>query len=128
MRDGIMLTIPAKPEMMLVIRMALAGYCSQCGADIDTLDDIRTLSDEACYFLMHQSMKAKSLSIAASKDGNLASIRFEAVYDEYAKGPVHPHDPEIACGILSTLASDIRMNTDDRAMNIIEVDVNLGPI
>lgn len=128
MRDTIMLTIPAKPEMMLVIRMALAGYCSQCGADIDTLDDIRTLSDEACYFLMHQSLKATKLSIAASKAGNLASIRFEAEFDEHAKGPMYPHDPEIACGILGTLAADIRMNTKDRAMNVIEVDVHLGPI
>ena len=128
MRDGITLTIPAKPEMMLVVRMALAGYCGQCGADIDTLDDIRTLSDEACYFLMHQSLTAKHLSIAASKDGNLANIRFEAVYDEHMKRRTPPHDPEIAYGILGTLAAGIRMDTNDGAMNAIEVDVHLGPI
>ena len=128
MLDGMKLMIPAKPEMMLVVRMALAGYCSQCGADIDTLDDIRTLSDEACYFLMHQTMEAKSLSIDASKDGCLASIRFEAAYDGHTNGRTPPHDPEIAYGILGTLATDIRVKTKDGTMNAIEVDVHLGPI
>jgi hypothetical protein len=128
MQDGFTLTIPAKSEMMLVVRMALAGYCSQCGADIDTLDDIRILSDEACYFLMHQSMKAKSLSVSTSKDGNLASIRFEAEYDEHTKERTLPHDPEVACGILSTLAADIRLDTNEGSMSAIEVDVHLGPL
>ena len=128
MLDGIKLTIPAKPELMLVVRMALAGYCSQCGADIDTLDDIRTLSDEACYFLMHQTLEAKNLSIAATKDGSLASIRFEAAYIGQANGRASIHDPEIAYGILGTLATDIRVKTKDGTMNAIEVDVHLGPI
>ena len=128
MRDLMMLTIPAKPEMLLVVRMALAGYCSQCGADIDTLDDIRTLADEACYFLMHQTMEAKSLSIDASRDGSLASIRFEAAYNGLTNSPASLHDPEIAYGILGTLATDIRVKTKNGAMNAIEVDVHLGPI
>jgi hypothetical protein len=125
---GMKLTIPAKPELMLVARMALAGYCSQCGADIDTLDDIRTLSDEACYFLMNQTMEAKSLSIAAKKDGSLASIRFEAAYNGQINARAPMHDPDIAYGILGTLATDIRVKTKDGTKNAIEVDVHLGPI
>lgn len=128
MRDEMTLTIPAKPEMMLVARMTLAGYCSQCGADVEILDDVRMLSDEACFFLMHQEMKAKKILISATRDGDLASIRFEAVYDKHIKELMPPHDPEIACGILGSLAVAIRLDTDGGCMNAVEVDVHLGPL
>lgn len=128
MRDEITLIVPAKPEMMLAVRMALAGFCSQAGADIDTLDDIRTLSDEACYCLMQQARKAEKISICAVAEGDYASIRFEVTFDIERKDNSPRHDPEIAYGILSTLAADIRLSAKDGAMNAIEVDVHLGPL
>lgn len=128
MRDEIKLVIPAKTEMMLATRMALAGFYSQCGADIDTLDDIRTLSDEACYCLMHQSKVAETLCIEASAEGDLAMIRFGVIFCKGNTRSFSQHDPEIACGILSTLALNIRLCTEDDTMNAIEVDVHLGSL
>jgi len=128
MNDAIQLTIPAKPHMMLVARMALAGYCSQCGADVDTLEDIRTLCDESCYCLMHQARQAKALCITASREAEKVRIRFEAVKDAANARCKRLHDPEIARGILGTLAADVELKHDQGDMYAIEVAVYLGPL
>ena len=116
MNDAIQLTIPAKPHMMLVARMTLAGYCSQCGADVDTLEDIRTLCDESCY------------CITASREAEKVRIRFEAVKDAANARCKRLHDPEIARGILGTLAADVELKHDQGDMYAIEVAVYLGPL
>lgn len=128
MNDEIRLVLPAKEPMMLVARMALAGYCCQFGADMDTLDDIRTLSDEACYCLLHQPQPAETLSISAGMEGDLVKIRFEAKRSRKLLPMDSPHDPEIAHGILSSLASDVQLSHDKGDMHAIEVAVHLKPM
>lgn len=127
MNDEIRLTIPAKPEMMIVARMALAGFCSQGGADVDTLDDIRILSDEACYCLMNQPRPADALTVSATAEGRQARIRFEARHGNVPAEARGGHDPEIARGILGTLASDVILSHDNGNMHAIEVVVHLSP-
>lgn len=126
MTDEIRLVIPAQEQMLLVARMTLAGYCCQYGADMDTLDDIRTLSDEACYALMHQPQPAETLMISAGMDGPMVKIRFEAKRTLTLRSSAQPHDPDIAQGILSSLASDVQLSHDKGEMHAIEVAVNLS--
>lgn len=128
MNDEMRLILPAKEPMMLVARMALAGYACQFGADVDTLDDIRTLSDEACYCLMNQPQPAETLSISAGMEGKLCKIRFEAKKMRRIIPTESAHDPEIAHGILSSLASDVQLRHDKGEMHAIEVAVHLGPL
>lgn len=129
MNDEIRLTVPAKPQMMLVVRMALAGFCSQCGADVDTLDDVRMLADEACYCLMHQSRPVKTLLVTATiMDEQRAHIRFEGRPDLQKTQQDQQPDLDIARGILNSLASDVQLAHDKGDMCAIEVDVHLGPL
>lgn len=111
MNDAILLTIPARQNMMLVARMALAGFGAQCGADVDTLEDIRTACDEACYCLMHQRREALKLHISAEYDGEYAAITFEAERGAVIEG-ASAHDPEIARGILALLVSEVSVQHD----------------
>lgn len=128
MNDEIRLILPAKEQMLLVARMTLAGYACQFGADMDTMDDIRTLSDEACYCLMHQPQPADTLSISAGMEGPLMKVRFEAKRQRQIITTEVPHDPEIAHGILSSLASDVQLSHNKGDMHAIEVAVHLGPL
>ncbi len=128
MNDEIRLILPAKDSMMLVVRMALAGYACQNGADVDTIDDIRTMSDEACYALMHQPRHAESISVSAGMEGALCKIRFETKRTLKIIPAEETHDPEIAHGILSSLASDVQVSHDKGDMHAIEVAVYLGPL
>lgn len=128
MNDEMRLILPAKEPMLLVARMALAGYACQFGADVDTLDDIRTLSDEACYCLMHQPQPAEMLSISAGMEGQMMKIRFESKRSRTIIPTEATHDPDIAHGILSSLASDVQLRHDKGDMHAIEVAVHLGPL
>lgn len=128
MNDEIRLVLPAKESMLLVARMTLAGYACQYGADMDTLDDIRTLSDEACYCLLHQPQPAEMLSISAGMEKQQMKIRFEAKRTRKLIPTDSPHDPEIAHGILSSLASDVQLCHNKGDMHAIEVAVHLGPL
>ena len=74
MKDEFLLQIPAKQSMVLVARMALAGFMAQCGADVDTLEDVRTACDEACYYLIHQPRPARQIAVHAEYDGEWARI------------------------------------------------------
>lgn len=111
MNDEILLTIPARQSMLLVARMALSGFCAQCGADVDTLDDVRTACDEACYCLMHQRRQALQLHIRASFDSEYVHVCFEAERGAPVDGTAK-HDPEIARGILSLLACQVELDYD----------------
>lgn len=127
MHDEFNLAIPATQQMLLVARMALSGFCCQYGADVDTIDDIRMLSDEACYCLMHQPELASGLRINAWADGSIVHIRFEAEHGagENIKKDT-PDDAEIVRGILSTLASHVRLAVEQDATCAIEVEVSLA--
>lgn len=112
MNDEILLKIPAQQNMMLVARMTLAGYAARCGADVETIDDVRTACDEACYCLMHQRRKALDLSIRAMFDGSHVQICFETERSEALTG-APAHDIEIARGILAQLVCDAEISHDE---------------
>ena len=124
MKDEVFLKVPARQPMMLVVRMAMAGFFAQCGADVDTLEDVRTACDEACYCLMHQRRSAETISLRAGFDGEYASVVFEAERGEAAQ-EYAAHDPEIARGILSMLANDVRIDHDSDGPR--RIDLRLCP-
>ncbi len=129
MDDEIRLMIPAEARMILVARMALAGYCCQHGADVDTLEDIRMLVDEACYCLLRQSSLAASMTISAATHNDKTRIRFEVKRDpDRQNGATQKQDTEIARCILDTLASNVRISQDEGEMYAIEIDVHLEPL
>ena len=112
MKDEFLLQIPAKQSMVLVARMALAGFLAQCGADVDTLEDVRTACDEACYYLIHQPRPARQIAVHAEYDGEWARIAFEAEREDGRAACESADDPEIARGILSLLVSDASLEAD----------------
>lgn len=129
MDDEIRLMIPADPRMILVVRMALVGYCCQHRADVDTLEDIRMLVDEACYCLIRQSNPAASMTVTATTQDNRTRIRFEVTKDlNQSKMAIREQEAEIARCILDTLASDVKILQDEGEMYAIEIDVHLEPL
>ena len=110
MKDEFLLQFPAKQSMVLVARMALAGFMAQCGADVDTLEDVRTACDEACF--LYQPRPARQITVRAEYDGEWARIAFDAERDEGRAALEGADDLEIARGILSLLVSDAALETD----------------
>ena len=128
MNEEMCLQIPAKQSMMLVARMALSGLCAQFGADLDTLDDIRTACDEACYCLMHQGAGAESLSIRCMSEEPRMRICFTGQRKENEKSEDAGEVVEIARGVLESLVSAVEMRSNEKGLYEIEVLVHLKAI
>lgn len=126
MTDEICLTIPAQQDMLLVARMALAGLCARCGADCETLEDIRTACDEACYCLMHQPFAARTLTLRASTGEGRLCVVFTAERGEKTGRPLY--DVELARGILSSLVSRVRIAHDGDGVREIELTAHVAPL
>lgn len=123
--DEICLRVPARQSSLIVVRMMLSGVCAQLGADMETIEDVRMAADEACYCLMNQPAAACALSVCcAPKDEGHISVRFAA---ERARegGDASRSDPDIARGILETLACEVRLEHD--AQGIFEIDLVICP-
>lgn len=48
----ILLTVPAQPEFLRVVRVTASGLASRLGFSIDEVDDLRLALDELCFALI----------------------------------------------------------------------------
>jgi serine/threonine-protein kinase RsbW len=48
----VVLTVPAQPEFLRVVRMTASGLGSRLGFNIDEVDDLRLALDELCFALI----------------------------------------------------------------------------
>jgi len=52
MNDVILLTIPAKPEYVLTVRLAVAGIATRAGLDVESIEDLKVCVAEGCILLI----------------------------------------------------------------------------
>ena len=50
--DVIYLTIPAKPEYVLTVRLAVSGIANRAGLDIESIEDLKVCVAEGCILLI----------------------------------------------------------------------------
>lgn len=50
--DIINLTIPAKPEYVLTVRLAVAGIATRAGLDVESIEDLKVCVAEGCILLI----------------------------------------------------------------------------
>lgn len=50
--QNVILTVPAQPEFLRVVRMTASGLGSRLGFNIDEVDDLRLALDELCFALI----------------------------------------------------------------------------
>jgi serine/threonine-protein kinase RsbW len=51
-RDVVILTVPANPSYLAVLRTATAGFAARLGMTLDEIEDLRIAVDEACAILL----------------------------------------------------------------------------
>ncbi|MBR3905383.1 MAG: hypothetical protein IKJ51_06700, partial [Clostridia bacterium] len=57
------MTVPAREEFSLPLRMAVAGICALHDVPVDVLEDLRSAVDESCDLLLNQDYKAQCLTL-----------------------------------------------------------------
>ena len=112
MMNKMTLTIPAKPEWALVLRMTASGVGAVFDLPLDVMADLKTALDESCELLMHQPYCIKSLTLmcAADKDGLRVTLSAQRC-DE--KQEEEPADADVAGLIIGTLVKEVRLSRDE---------------
>lgn len=62
--DVIHLQFPARPEYMLVVRLAVSAVAERVGFDIEDIEDIKVASAEACTLLLATGASQIDISLA----------------------------------------------------------------
>ena len=100
------LTIPAKPEWILVLRMAVSGVAALYDLPLDVMDDLKTAMDESGELLLHQDYCVEALKLSCDADEGGLSMCLSATPCGAASARDKP-DPEIARMIIETLVREV---------------------
>jgi serine/threonine-protein kinase RsbW len=68
--DLIGLRLPARPELMALVRFAAATLAAQAEFSIDEIDDLKLATDEMCMSLMGGGAGAPPLALEFSLEGD----------------------------------------------------------
>lgn len=114
------LTVPARKEWVLVLRMAAAGVSALYDVPVDVLDDLRTAIEESCELLLHQDYKAETLTLEceARKDGlHVCLSAMERIHDKCDETA----DAEIARLIIEPLVQNVKLEQDESGVHRVHM-------
>lgn len=71
MSEFVKITIPAKAEHLLVVRLAASGICSRLGMGIEQMEDAKAAVAEACLILIHDRQGFRQIEITFTYSDSL---------------------------------------------------------
>lgn len=78
--DLIRITVPAKPEYVITIRMAIASVAARLDYDVDTIEDIKSGAAEVCILFLNATSKPEYFDITISTEKEF-SITIKGIGD-----------------------------------------------
>ena len=119
------LTVPAKKEWALVLRMAASGVSALYDLPLDLLDDLNTAIEESCDLLLHQDYTAETLTLSCEQkpDGLHVTLtaRERTRCEEEEKA-----DADIAQMIIQTLVRDVTLDQDEGGVHCVRMTLPAG--
>ena len=114
------LTVPAKKEWVLVLRMAAAGVSALYDLPVDVLEDLRTAIEESCDLLLHQDYTAESITLQceARKDGLHVCL---SAMERVCCQAEETADADIAQLILQPLVKEVQLEKDENGVHCVHM-------
>ena len=109
--EPVELSLPARRNMMLVLRLTTAGVVARAGLTVDRMDDVKLAVEEACSCLISEADGA--LRIAVRGEGD----RLAAIGED---------EREVVRCILESLVDGAEIRMDGGAITGVELRVGLG--
>lgn len=114
MKNTIEITLPARTDMMLVVRLTTAGVLARSGLTVETMEDVKIAAEEACNCLI-RSCRCALLSVAYHlEEGSLVMKAQARERDESAvfEGVSDDEISVVRCVLLS-LMDQVELSFDD---------------
>ena len=119
------LTVPARKEWILVLRMALSGVSALFDVPVDVMEDLNTAIEESCELLLHQDYAAETLTLycAPRPDG----LHVTVTAQERTRRPEEEKaDPEIARLIIQSLVREVSLDQDETGVHCVRMILPAG--
>ena len=105
------LTVPARGEWALALRMAACGVCAVCDVPVDVMEDLGVAIEESADLLLHQGYAAETLTLECEPGDKGLRVTLSA-QGRAPQTEEHAADPEVARLIIQTLVRDVDLERD----------------
>jgi serine/threonine-protein kinase RsbW len=112
--SNVVLTVPAQPAYVRLVRTATAAVCAQADFPIDTLDDLAIAVDEAFAIVIDDAPPEAEVRVVLSVNGNSVHIDVDA---DTASGRPVSRDT-FAWTVLTALVDEVDTEVADGRLRI----------
>lgn len=119
--DIITLTVPAKPEYVMVARLTSAAFASRLGFDIDQIEDIKMSVAEAIILVLNQVERPMELLIRFENLNEEIHIDISG-QGEWVESNVSVQDidqAQLSRYILGSMMDNVEFKTDNGIMRAV---------
>ena len=67
--DVLRMSVPAKPDYILAVRLAVSAVAERMGFDIDDIEDLKVASAEGCILLLSCRPETVDIAMTVKEDG-----------------------------------------------------------
>ncbi|MDL2235882.1 hypothetical protein LJC07_07035 [Christensenellaceae bacterium OttesenSCG-928-L17] len=107
--ESVKLTIPAKAEYLVMLRLVASAIGGQADFDVDDIEDLKTACSEACLLLIARAKKNTMLEVEFYVQEGVHAI-IDASVDEAAE---RSPESEISMFLLEALADEVEFTEKD---------------
>ena len=120
------LTVPAKKEWALVLRMAVSGVSALYDLPLDLADDLNTAIEESCDLLLHQDYTAETLTLTCEQTSGGLSVTLTAKERTRCAEEEEKADADIARMIIQTLVREVTLDQDEGGVHCVRMTLPAG--
>ena len=121
--DQIVLTVPAKPEYAMVIRLTASAIASRAEFSMDEIEDIKAAVAEAAIIIMNQNYKIETLKLVFTLQ-NQFGIKLD-VYADKLKNEKTSENNKMFNELSFFLIESLMENVDVKKQNDIIYSISM---
>ena len=114
------LTVPAREEWALVLRMAVSGVCAVYDVPVDVMDDLCVAMEESAELLLHQDYAAESLTLLCEERPDGLHVTLSA-RERTPCREENAADADISRMIIQTLVREVTLGQDEGGVHSVHM-------
>lgn len=120
--DIIRLSVPARPDYILAVRLAVSAVAERVGFDVEDIEDLKVASAEACIMLL--AAEPESIEICITVQDGLC-LEFSAAGKDAGTGAGEKADGELSQYLLDALVDKCDFTSEGSVINAVKMKKKL---